>query len=171
MKTIQSLKMDKNIFSVVTDFSEANDMEYWFSLSPLERLEAIELMRQIIVGGYAVGYHGYPRATVDLDIWVSRKPRNAEKLVSVLKAFGFDVEELSEDLFLEENKIIRMGAPPIRIEIITSATGIDFEECYRKRVTDILDDVEVHFINLEHLKRNKKASGRYKDLDDLEHLP
>jgi hypothetical protein len=143
---------------------------------PIDFKEFLQLLNTheveyLLVGGYAVGYHGYPRATVDLDIWVSRKPRNAEKLVSVLKAFGFDVEELSEDLFLEENKIIRMGAPPIRIEIITSATGIDFEECYRKRVTDILDDVEVHFINLEHLKRNKKASGRYKDLDDLEHLP
>ena len=125
----------------------------------------------LLVGGYAVGYHGYPRATVDLDIWVARNPGNAEKLVSVLKEFGFDVEELSENLFLEENKIIRMGAPPIRIEIITSASGIDFEECYQKRVTDMIDDVEVHFINLEHLKRNKKASGRYKDLDDLEHLP
>jgi hypothetical protein len=125
----------------------------------------------LLVGGYAVGYHGYPRATVDLDIWVARNPGNSEKLVSVLKAFGFDVEELSENLFLEENKIIRMGAPPIRIEIITSATGVNFEECYRERLTDIIDDVEVHFINLEHLKRNKKASGRYKDLDDLEHLP
>jgi hypothetical protein len=142
---------------------------------PIDFKEFLQLLNTheveyLLVGGYAVGYHGYPRATVDLDIWVSRKPRNAEKLVSVLKAFGFDVEELSEDLFLEENKII-MGAPPIRIEVITSASGVDFEECYRKRVTDILDDVEVHFINLEHLKRNKKASGRYKDLDDLEHLP
>jgi hypothetical protein len=125
----------------------------------------------LLVGGYAVGYHGYPRATVDLDIWVDRNLGNAEKLVSVLKDFGFDVEELSEDLFLEENKIIRMGAPPIRIEIITSATGVDFGECYKNRITDIIDDVEVHFINLEHLKTNKKASGRYKDLNDLENLP
>jgi hypothetical protein len=143
---------------------------------PIDFKEFLQLLNThgveyLLVGGYAVGYHGYPRATVDLDIWVARNPHNAEKLVSVLKEFGFDVKELSEDLFLEENKIIRMGAPPIRIEVITSASGVDFEECYRKRVTDIIDDVEVHFINLEHLKRNKKASGRYKDLDDLEHLP
>jgi hypothetical protein len=143
---------------------------------PIDFKEFLQLLNTheveyLLVGGYAVGYHGYPRATVDLDIWVARNPRNAKKLVSVLKDFGFDVEELSEDLFLEENKIIRMGAPPIRIEIITSATGVDFEECYRRRVTDIIDDVEVYFINLEHLKRNKKASGRYKDLDDLDHLP
>lgn len=125
----------------------------------------------LLVGGYAVGYHGYPRATADMDIWVAISSKNANKLVAVLKAFGFDVPELSADLFLEENQIIRMGVPPVRIEIITTASGVTFEDCYAERVTDKLDGMEVHLIGLEHLKINKRASGRHKDLNDLEHLP
>jgi hypothetical protein len=125
----------------------------------------------LLVGGYAVGYHGYPRATADMDIWVAISPENAEKLVAVLKEFGFDVPELSTALFLQENQIIRMGVPPVRIEIITTASGVSFEDCYAGRVTDELDGIEVHLISLEHLKINKRASGRHKDLNDLEHLP
>lgn len=125
----------------------------------------------LLVGGYAVGYHGYPRATADMDIWVARTPQNAAKLVTVLKEFGFNVPELSPQLFLKENQVIRMGVPPFRIEIVTSASGVTFEECYAARVQAVIDDVEVNIISLEHLKANKKAAGRYKDLDDLEHLP
>ena len=64
-----------------------------------------------------------------------------------------------------------MGVPPVKIEILTSASGVDFEECYAERTLDILDDVNVNIISLRHLKANKKASGRHKDLNDLEHLP
>ena len=74
----------------------------------------------LIVGGYAVGYHGYPRATGDLDIWIAIHRANARKLVATLKDFGFDVPELHEDLFLQENKVIRMGYPPVRIELLTT---------------------------------------------------
>jgi hypothetical protein len=125
----------------------------------------------LIVGGYAVGYYGYPRATVDLDIWVARTPQNAQKLVAAIKEFGFDVPELSPELFLKENQVIRMGAPPFRIEIVTSASGVTFEECYAARTQAVLDDVQANIISLDHLKANKRAAGRYKDLDDLEHLP
>ncbi len=125
----------------------------------------------LLIGGYAVGYHGYPRATADMDIWIAIHPRNAEKVVSALKGFGFDVPELSPELFLQENKIIRMGVPPVRLEIVTSISGVNFDECYRERVIATLDGVKVSLINLRHLKINKRASGRYKDLDDLENLP
>jgi predicted nucleotidyltransferase len=125
----------------------------------------------LLIGGYAVGYHGYPRATADMDIWIAVHPQNAEKLVSVLRQFGFDLPELSADLFLKENQIIRMGVPPVRIEVTTTISGVTFGECYAQRVVDILDGVEVSLIDLEHLKINKKASGRYKDLNDLENLP
>jgi hypothetical protein len=125
----------------------------------------------LIVGGYAVGYYGYPRATGDLDIWVARTPQNAQKLVAAIKEFGFDVPELSPELFLKENRVIRMGAPPFRIEIVTSASGVTFEECYAARTQAVLDDVQANIISLDHLKANKRAAGRYKDLDDLEHLP
>ena len=124
----------------------------------------------ILIGGYAVGYHGYPRATADMDLWVAIRQENAEKLVAVLKKFGFDVPELSTNLFLKENQIVRMGVPPMRIELLTTISGVRFEECYSERITDTIDGVEVSIINLKHLKLNKRASGRHKDLDDLEHL-
>jgi predicted nucleotidyltransferase len=124
----------------------------------------------LLIGGYAVGYYGYPRATADIDIWIAIKPDNAEKVVKVLQEFGFGVEELTPDLFLEEEQIIRMGVPPVRIEILTTISGVSFEECYAARQVDVLDGIEVNLISLDHLKVNKKASGRYKDLNDLENL-
>lgn len=124
----------------------------------------------LLIGGYAVGYYGYPRATADMDIWIATQPENAAKVVEVLQEFGFGVEELTPDLFLQAEQIIRMGLPPLRIEILTTISGVSFEECYAARQVDSLDGVEVALISLDHLKINKKASGRYKDLNDLEHL-
>ncbi len=135
------------------------------------RLLNLNQVEYLLVGGYAVGYHGYTRLTADLDIWIAIHPLNGEKLVKVLKEFGFNLPELTPALFQVENKVIRMGVPPIRIELITTIDGVEFEECYATRVQDILDGVNVSLIDLKHLKINKKASGRYKDLDDLEHLP
>jgi hypothetical protein len=125
----------------------------------------------LLIGGYAVGYYGYPRPTGDMDIWISVSPENAEKLVAALEEFGFASSELSVNLFLKENKVVRMGTPPFRLEIITSISGVSFEECYRERVTAIIDEVEVSIISFHHLKINKRASGRFKDLNDLENLP
>ncbi|OIO88423.1 MAG: hypothetical protein AUK03_16230 [Anaerolineae bacterium CG2_30_64_16] len=125
----------------------------------------------LLIGGYAVGYHGYPRATGDMDVWVAVNPENADKIVVALKEFGFAVPELSAELFLRQNQIVRMGVPPMRIELTTTISGVDFEECYAARVVAELDGVKVNLINLKHLKINKKASGRYKDLNDLENLP
>ena len=124
----------------------------------------------LLIGGYAVGYHGYPRATGDMDLWVAIRQDNADKLVAVLREFGFDVSQLSAGLFLKENQILRMGVPPMRIELLTTISGVRFEECYSERIIDVIDDVEVQIISLKHLKLNKQASGRYKDLNDLEHL-
>ena len=127
-------------------------------------------VRYLLIGGYAVGYHGYARATDDMDIWVAIHPDNAQKLVSALKVFGLDDPNLTPELFLQKPKIIRMGFPPMRLEITTSVSGVDFEECYQTRIIDKLDDIEVNFIDLEHLKKNKMASGRAKDIADLENL-
>jgi hypothetical protein len=128
-------------------------------------------VKYLLIGGYAVGYHGYPRATGDLDIWVALDPVNADRIVAALRAFGFDLPQLSPDLFLQDESMVRMGVPPIRIEILTAVSGVRFEECYAERVVDIISGVEVPFISLHHLKANKQASGRLKDLNDLEHLP
>ena len=124
----------------------------------------------LLIGGYAVGYHGYPRATGDMDLWVAVRQNNAEKLVVALREFGLNAPQLSADIFLQENQIIRMGVPPMRIELLTTISGVDFDSCYSERIVDVIDNVEVHIINLEHLKQNKQASGRYKDLDDLQYL-
>lgn len=128
-------------------------------------------IRYLLVGGYAVGYHGYPRATNDLDIWIAIHPQTAAQMVAAIKEFGFNTPQLSETLFLKQNIIVRMGVAPIRIEILTTISGVDFKECYQHRVVDQIDGVEVDIIGLNQLKANKKASGRYKDLDDLENLP
>ena len=128
-------------------------------------------VRYLLIGGYAVSYHGYIRATGDMDIWIAIHPDNAQKIVDVLKAFGFDHPDLNKDLFLHENKILRMGVPPVRLEITTSISGVQFDECYQTRVVDVLDGVEVNLIDLANLKKNKKASGRPKDLVDFQKLP
>jgi hypothetical protein len=106
-----------------------------------------------------------------MDIWIAIQPLNAVKIVAALKEFGFDVPELLPELFLKENQIIRLGVPPIRIEIATTLSGVSFENCYAERLVDVLDGVQVNLISLENLKINKKAAGRYKDLNDLEYLP
>ena len=136
----------------------------------LQLLNAKEV-EYLLIGGYAIGYHGYPRATVDMNVWIAIDPVNAEKVVVALFEFGFNVPELSPELFLKEDQIIRMGVPPFRLEILTTISGVQFAECYAERVVDSIDGVEINIINLEHLKINKKASGRYKDLNDLANLP
>jgi len=125
----------------------------------------------LLIGGYAVNYHGYPRATADMDIWIAVNPANANRVVATLREFGFDLPDLSPELFLQPWQIIRLGMPPVRIEIATTISGVEFSECYAQRVEDTLDGVPVNLISLPDLKRNKKASGRHQDLADLEHLP
>lgn len=124
-----------------------------------------------MIGGYAVAFHGYPRATLDLAIWVGMTPENADRIQRVLVDFGFSVQALNRDLFLLKDKIIRLGNPPIRIEILTTIAGVFFGACFPKRVKGMVDGVPVTLISLEDLKTNKKACGRHKDLSDLENLP
>ena len=124
----------------------------------------------LLIGGYAVGYHGYPRATNDMDIWIAIHPDNAERMVTVLRVFGFETPDLSLELFLQDHSIVRMGLPPMRLEVLTTISGVEFAACYAARVTTMIDGVEVNLMSLPDLKVNKQASGRYKDLDDLEHL-
>ena len=135
------------------------------------KLLNVHQVEYLLIGGYAVGYHGYPRATADMDIWISMHPGNAERIVAVLKEFGFDPPELSLELFLKDWQIIRLGVPPVRIELATTVSGVNFSECYAERVVDVLDGVKVNLISLKHLKNNKKSCGRHQDLADLENLP
>ena len=135
----------------------------------IELLNAAEV-RYLVVGGYAVALHGYPRYTKDIDIWIERSTQNAERLLSALERFGFGSLGLTVADFLEPDQVIQLGYPPRRIDLLTSLSGVSFEPCYAARVEVTLDGVTVPFISLEHLKMNKRASGRYRDLADLESL-
>jgi hypothetical protein len=123
----------------------------------------------LLVGGYAVGIHGYIRATNDLDIWVNSTPENARRVQTALRDFGFAAAEA--DLFVTPGNVVRMGVPPLRLEILTSASGVAFDSCYAEREVVNIDGLMVPVISLARLRQNKAAAGRAKDLADLENLP
>lgn len=124
----------------------------------------------LLIGGYAVSYYGYPRATADLDVWVGSTAQNSKRIVEALKEFGFDGDALKPSLFRKPDQIVRMGVPPLRLEILTSISGVTFSMCYAKRQNVTMDGTELTLIHLDDLRKNKRASGRPKDLDDLNHL-
>lgn len=127
-------------------------------------------VRYLIVGGYAVAFHGHPRYTKDIDIWIDRTPENAQRLLSALDEFGFGSVGLVEEDFLEAGQIIELGTPPNRIDLFTDLKSVEFAEAYEHRITDVFDAVTLHFIGREDLKRSKQAAGRLQDLADLENL-
>ncbi len=128
-------------------------------------------LRFMVIGGYAVVHHARPRYTGDLDLWVDSSAENAERVVTVLRAFGFKGDDISTAMITEQKQIIRMGFEPMRLEIFTRIPGVQFAECYERRVFVKIGRMQVPFIGLEDLKANKQASGRLKDLQDLEELP
>jgi hypothetical protein len=137
--------------------------------------EFVELLNKhrvpyLIVGGYAVGVHGHPRYTGDLDVWIKPDETTAKLMVQIMQEFGFGSFGLSESDFLTKENIIQLGCPPFRIDVLTSIDGVQFEACYPNRV--IIDDenVPVNFISLKDLRKNKKSTGRPRDLDDLDNL-
>ena len=125
----------------------------------------------LLIGGYAVGIYGHIRATNDLDIWVNVSLENAAKIERAVREFGFAAAGLTSDLFLARNNVVRLGVPPIRIEILTSISGVEFESCYAEKKMIQIDELIVPVISLARLRENKEASGRAKDLADLENLP
>ena len=127
-------------------------------------------VRYVVVGGYAVAYHGYPRYTGDLDIFVEATRTNAAKLVGVYRDFGISPPELSEDLFTTPDSVIRVGREPVRLEVLTSIAGVVFSDAYARRVEALLDDLVVPFISFADLIKNKTSTGRGKDLVDAETL-
>ena len=127
-------------------------------------------VRYLVVGGYAVAFHGHPRYTKDIDIWFWLNKKNAEKLVNVLREFGFESLGLTQEDFLDPDQVIQLGYPPNRIDILTNLRGVDFEECYASKIEVNIEGTTVKFIDLDNLKKNKKSTGRYQDLADLENL-
>jgi hypothetical protein len=124
----------------------------------------------LLVGGYAVALHGYVRYTSDMDIWISTKPENVVNVVEALKAFGLPASEELLSILQKEKRVIGMGIPPYKIEVITSIDGVLFEECYKNRLTVEIEGLLINYLSLPDLIKNKQASGRHKDLNDLEHL-
>ena len=127
-------------------------------------------VRYLVIGGYAVAFHGHPRYTKDIDIWIDCVEENAAKMVASLDDFGFGELGLTESDFIEPGQIVQLGYPPNRIDILTSIKGVDFVECYESRVIVELDEITINFIDLENLIKNKQASGRNQDLADIENL-
>ena len=125
-------------------------------------------VRYLVVGGYAVALHGHPRYTKDIDVWVGSDKENAGRLIKALEDFG-SLGLAAED-FLVPDRIIQLGYPPSRIDLITTLPGVKFEECYPSGVNVPIDELTITFIDLENLIINKRASGRYQDLADLENL-
>jgi len=135
----------------------------------IELLNAAEI-RYLVVGGYAVAVHGYPRYTKDLDIWIESSRLNADRLLRVLHQFGFGSLDIHAEDFLQRDQIIQLGYPPNRIDLLTSLEGLSFGDCYKSKMTVSIENIDIDFIDLANLKKNKAATGRAQDLADLEHL-
>jgi hypothetical protein len=124
----------------------------------------------LVVGGYAVAFHGYVRATKDLDVLFHNSPSNIQRLKQVLNEFGFPVNDLRDVAFSEHGKIIRMGVSPVMIELINVISGVPFKTAWKNRVTGVYGKTTLFYLSKPDLMKNKKASGRPQDIADVEEL-
>ncbi len=127
-------------------------------------------VRYLVVGGYAVAMHGHPRYTKDLDVWIDCTAANAKRVVRAFAEFGFESLGVKAADFEQPDRMLQMGFPPNRIDVLTSLAGVDFANCFKRRVIVEFDGVPVNFIDVENLKANKRAAGRLQDLADVEKL-
>jgi len=129
-----------------------------------------EKVKFLVVGAYALGVHGYPRATGDIDIWVEATNKNAKKIFEVLVKFGSPVKEVSEETFSIKGIVFQIGLAPRRIDLITEIDGVSFDEAYKNKKIINIQNLKIPFLSLQDLIRNKKATGRPKDLLDVKSL-
>ncbi|KAF0162280.1 MAG: hypothetical protein FD188_234 [Ignavibacteria bacterium] len=122
----------------------------------------------LVVGAFALGFYGSPRNTGDIDIWIKISKENAQRMEKTLIDFGVSSLGYSEKDFLEESSVIQIGVPPVRIDILTSISGVDFLEAYKNKEKIVLDGEEVFYLSKNDFIKNKRASGRLKDLADIE---
>lgn len=137
--------------------------------------EFIELLNRnqvkyLVIGGYAVSFHGHPRYTKDIDFWIEMDDANADRTLRALDEFGFGGVGITKTDLLTPDRILQLGFPPQRIDIITTPPGVSFSQCFERRVLGTVDGVEILFIDRENLIVNKTASGRPQDLADVDHL-
>jgi hypothetical protein len=131
---------------------------------------ADEKVRFLLVGAYAMAAHGYPRATMDIDIWIMPSSENADAVLRALRRFGAPLQNLTPQDFQKEDTVFQIGVAPRRIDILTTASGLQFEEAYSKSIGLDIEGIEVHIPSLDDLIRNKRASGRTRDMADAEAL-
>jgi hypothetical protein len=129
-----------------------------------------EKVRFILVGAYALAAHGYPRATMDIDIWVMPSPENADAVLRALNRFGAPLHNLTKEDLLKDGTIFQIGVAPRRIDIITTASGLQFETTYQNSIPVNIEGIEVRIPSIDDLILNKRAIGRTKDLADAEAL-
>ena len=125
-------------------------------------------VRFMIVGAYALAVHGRPRATGDLDIWIDATPENAPRVMQAMAAFGAPLGEITEGDFARPGVVYQMGVPPGRIDILTELTDLTFERAWADRIRRPFGEIEADFIDRASFLRNKRATGRLKDLSDIE---
>ena len=125
----------------------------------------------LVIGGYAVAHYGYPRPTADFDVWVAIGTDNIARTITAITEFGFADAALTPDVLMVPGRIIRMGVPPMRLEVMNAIDGVEFTECYARRNAVELDGTLVNMISLADLKKNKSSTGRNKDKSDLDYLP
>lgn len=127
-------------------------------------------VKYMVVGAYALSFHGRPRHTGDLDIWIKPELENASKMVKVLVEFGFGQLGLIEEDFLKEDYVTQLGYPPLRIDLLNTISGVNFDEAYHTRLETEIDGLQISLISVNDLIRNKLAVGRPKDIGDIEEL-
>jgi hypothetical protein len=137
-----------------------------------EMLQALadEKVKFLLVGAYALAAHGYPRATMDIDIWVMPSPENADAVIGALHRFGAPLHDLTKADLETDGTVFQIGVSPRRIDILTAASGLRFDEAFSRSKVIVLEGIEVHLPCVADLIRNKRASGRTKDLADAEAL-
>ena len=129
-----------------------------------------EKVRFLLVGAYALAVHGYPRATMDIDIWVMPAPENAEAVLRAIRRFGAPLNRLTKADLEKEGNVFQIGVAPRRIDIMTTASGLQFDQAFADSIAVEIEGIEVHIPSVKDLIRNKRASGRTKDLADAEAL-
>ncbi|MCC9166215.1 hypothetical protein [Pontibacter harenae] len=180
--------------------SDSNDdLSYWLAQSATARIDAIAYLRKqysilkgmelqtnfldfikilnsckaeyMVAGGFAVAYNGYPRYTGDIDIWINPSEANAACVLHALEEYGYNDNQITSEDLTTPGVVTQLGYPPNRIDIATGLEGVDFTACWERKKTAVIDGNTVHFISLQDLKENKKATARQQDLLDLQNLP
>ena len=137
--------------------------------------EFIELLnahnvQYLVIGGYAVNFHGYPRYTKDIDFWIWLTPENIDQLLEAIRKFGFGSLGLAKSDFLTPDNVIQLGYEPHRIDLLVDVNGIDFQECFSRKTVGDLEGTKINFLSFNDLIKTKKLAGRLQDLADAEQL-